>query len=61
MALALEEMGYNRYGKVPSLFKESPVPTVGKYVIISGNKNISPNNISDIKALTNNDNLNGEN
>ena len=60
MALALEEMGYNRYGKVPSLFKESPVPTLGKYVIISGNKNISPNNISDIKALTNNDNLNGE-
>ena len=78
MALALEEMGFARYGeKSKSLFKTPPVPPANvktmkpqdravagkfmpaKYVIISGDKRISPNNDADIKALTSDNNVDG--
>ena len=78
MALALEEMGFSRYGdKSKSLFKTPPVPQANvktmksqdksvsgkfmpaKYVIISGDKRISPNNDADIKALTSDNNVDG--
>ena len=78
LALALEELGFTRYGDVKSLFKNSPAPSIdaitqktkaehkgekfnpAKYVMITGEKTLSPQINIDIKALTNNDNKNGE-
>ena len=69
MALALEEMGYTRYGTekyTKSLFKTPPTigETVGshkaKYMIITGESAFSPNNIEDIKYLNNPKNKMGE-
>jgi len=77
VALALEELGITRHGRVPSLFSELPVQPIdsrtyktrnemGKdfkpatYVMITGEKSISPDNLADIKALTDVDNINGE-
>lgn len=80
VALALEELGFTRYGKVPSLFSKQPVPTIdsttyepltktgkdkkgsGKpasYVMITGDKAISPDNLADFIAATNTDNQDG--
>ena len=68
MALALEEMGFTRHnGK--SLFKTPPPKTKGnmisdlksaKYIMITGDPRLSPNNDADLKAITNDDNINGE-
>jgi superfamily II DNA or RNA helicase len=80
VALALEQMGFSRYGSyAKSLFKTPPTDSIdaiqfktkseieesstffsAKYVIISGDKTISPNNREDVIALTNEDNKNGE-
>jgi len=74
MALALEEMGFTRYGeKAKPLFKTPPTPTVdvrtmqpptskkdfrpARYIMITGDPRISPNNDADVKAVTNNDNI----
>ena len=74
MALALEEMGFTRYGeKINPLFKTPPVPVVdvrtmkppvskkdfkpARYIMITGDPRISPNNDIDVKAITNNDNI----
>jgi hypothetical protein len=74
MALALEEMGFSRYGeKAKPLFKTPPTPLVdvrtmmppvsrkdfrpARYVMITGDQRISPNNDMDVKAITNNDNI----
>jgi hypothetical protein len=74
MALALEEMGFTRYGeKIKPLFKTPPVPVVdvrtmkpsvsrkdfkpARYIMITGDPRISPNNDADVKAITNNDNI----
>ena len=66
IALALEELGLRRYGG-NNLFKD---PTqkefkvngkIAKYVMITGDVKISPNNKSDLKAATSTDNINGEN
>ena len=74
MALALEEMGFTRYGeKIKPLFKSPPVPVVdvrtmkssvsrkdfkpARYIMITGDPRISPNNDADVKAITNNDNI----
>ena len=74
MALALEEMGFTRYGeKINPLFKTPPVPVVdvrtmnppvskkdfkpARYIMITGDPRISPNNDADVKAITNNDNI----
>uniref|UniRef100_A0A6C0KPB6 Helicase ATP-binding domain-containing protein n=1 Tax=viral metagenome TaxID=1070528 RepID=A0A6C0KPB6_9ZZZZ len=74
MALALEEMGFQRTNK--SLFKTPPTPAVdvrtmkppaskkdfypARYIMITGDPRISPNNDLDVKAITNDDNINGE-
>ena len=69
IALALEEMGFTRFGnKNKSLFKTPPVNKYkiqgtnsnGKYVMITGNKNLSISNKDDLKACTDGDNVNGE-
>jgi hypothetical protein len=67
MALALEHIGFTRYGaKSKTLFKNKPylndkdAPMKGyTYAIISGEKTLSPNNNEEIEALTHN-NTNGE-
>ena len=76
MALALEEMGFTKYGKnSKSLFKQPPTEPVdvrtmkpptsktdfipAKYVMITGDTRLSPNNDLDVKSLTNDDNING--
>ena len=76
IALALEEMGFQRYGEVKSLFEKIPTEypldlktykiskeknaIPAKYIIISGDKLLSPNNELDIEAATNLDNINGD-
>ena len=61
IALTLEEMGFHRYGKTSSLFKEPPNPTsIGSYVMITGEKILSPDNVYELKALTDSNNVNGE-
>jgi hypothetical protein len=62
MALALEEMGFTRHnGK--SLFKTAPKNKViksAKYIMITGDPRLSPNNDADLKSITNDDNINGD-
>ena len=75
IALALEEMGITRYGNVKSLFKTPPVQNLdlntyvninssttipAKYIMITGDIKLSPNNVNDLKAATQKDNVNGE-
>ena len=68
-------MGFQRYGEVKSLFEKIPTENPldlksykistekniipAKYIIVSGDKLLSPNNEKDIEAATNNENLNG--
>lgn len=75
VALALEELGFKRYGKHSSLLHKPPVgnlnsitmkPLQGKekapiatYAMITGDKMLSPDNAYDIKALTNSNNVDG--
>uniref|UniRef100_A0A6C0K1J0 Helicase ATP-binding domain-containing protein n=1 Tax=viral metagenome TaxID=1070528 RepID=A0A6C0K1J0_9ZZZZ len=79
MALALEEMGFSRYGSspnTPNLFATPPGELVdykmqkktkdvpfhqAKYVMITGDKAFSHNNVADIKVLTHPDNKDGKN
>jgi hypothetical protein len=74
MALALEEMGFTRSQK--PLFKNPPTSVVdvrtmkpphskkdfkpARYIMITGDPRISPNNDLDVKAITSDDNINGE-
>jgi hypothetical protein len=74
MALALEEMGFTRTQK--ALFKTPPTSVVdvrtmkppnskkdfkpARYIMITGDPRISPNNDLDVKAITSDDNINGE-
>ena len=67
IALALEELGITRYGgKENSLFAGPPVEPykvgqhVAKYVMITGDKLISPSNKKELKACTDKQNINGE-
>jgi hypothetical protein len=61
LALALEELGFTRAGKVASLFAKPPVAKrpESNYVMIMGDKGFSPDPAQDIKMLTNEDNING--
>lgn len=54
MALALEEMGFTRAGTTKSLLHTPPDdPQVRhKYVMITGEKGLSPDNLSDLKLVT---------
>ena len=81
LALALEEIGFTRYGSAPftkPLFDIPPTEPIdsikmkpksmvkdkfkpAKYVMITGDKLFSPNNLDDIKYITNSNNKNGEN
>jgi len=82
IALALEAVGFTRYGSNKSLFANPPSEELdvntykkksevlqqpgarfkgAKYVIISGNSNISPDIVSDLKACTDSNNVDGEN
>ena len=72
MALALEEMGFTKYNS-KSLFHTPPTRQVdartmqepvdkkdfkpARYIMITGNLNLSPNNDNDVKAITNIDNI----
>ena len=61
IALALEEIGITRYGdKSKSLFEKPPTPSIGKYVMITGDKQLSPSNKKELKACTDTGNINGE-
>ena len=82
IALALEEMGFTRYGfasHTKSLFETAPTAQVdattfktlaetedkatfhpAKYVMITGDKSFSPNNLADLKHITGPSNKNGE-
>lgn len=74
MALALEEMGFTRYGTNISstLFKTPPrdplmiesgtagKPRAAKYVMITGDKRLSQNNDAAIKAITEKSNTHGD-
>ena len=82
IALALEEMGFTRYGfasHTKSLFETAPTAQVdattfktlaetedkstfhpAKYVMITGDKSFSPNNLADLKHITGSANKNGE-
>ena len=67
IALALEEMGFKRFGNQPSFFKsdkkkiqvKSKSGPNQRYAMITGDVAISPNNLEEIKALTNDDNKYG--
>ena len=67
MALALEEMGLTRYNG-RSLFKTPPKSALSKdnklrsakYIMITGDPRLSPNNDADVKAVTNDNNINGD-
>ena len=64
IALALEEVGFSRYGSdknAKSLFKTPPIaPTGQKYVMITGDVSYSPNNDEDLKYLNRDENKNGD-
>jgi len=86
MALALEEIGFTRYGSAPFTkpllatgdTRIEPIDSLqmttkanftevdgrrfeqAKYVMITGDKNFSPNNLEDLKYVTNENNKNGE-
>jgi hypothetical protein len=69
MALALEEMGFSRFGTektTKSLFAKPPTEPLildtggaARYVMITGDKLFSPNNDEDIKALNSIENAEG--
>lgn len=77
IALALEEMGFIRAPGNNSLFKSQPVPTVdvrtmqeptnkkdfkpARYAMITGDHRLSSNNDLELKSITNDDNINGDN
>ena len=66
MALALEEAGITRYGTTQSLFKNPPVANYkvngenAKYIMITGDKDLSPKTESELAATTSSLNTNGE-
>ena len=76
IALALEELGITRYGKTTSLFEKKPVENLdlntytntnkrdsipAKYIMITGDPKLSPDNLAEVKAATQSSNINGNN
>ena len=67
IALALEEIGFTRLGgnslfKTPTAqkYKIPGTESFGKYVMITGDKLLSPSNKKELKACTDPENINGE-
>ena len=76
LALALEEMGFKRYGKNNNLFKSNDVEPLdaitmrprsekgqfyhANYIMITGDPYLSPDNDLELIACTNENNINGE-
>ena len=76
IALALESMGITRYGTVSSLFKKAPAAALNvltmkpkkgneafkpaKYIMITGQKSLTPDVKRELKAVTDVGNANGE-
>lgn len=62
MALALEEMGMRRYGpNGKSLFKEPPAAYRNQsYVMITGDRRISPNNTHEVRVASSMENREGQ-
>ena len=80
IALALEEMGFTRYGKKSqSLFADPPTEPIdsllmkpesemgaksefnpAKYIMITGNDQLSPDKVGDMSAITNSNNSEGK-
>ena len=76
IALTLEELGITRYGDKPSLFdtppvqpidaitlksqEEAPVKYPAKYIMITGDKNLTGDVKTELKAATGENNINGE-
>ena len=73
VALALEELGFVRYGAETNLFNTKPADNIdsitlkntdvkdkASYAMITGDILLSPNNEIEIKALTDSNNINGE-
>ena len=76
IALALESMGITRYGTTSSLFKKAPTNPLNvltmkpkkdneefkpaKYIMITGQKTLTPDVKKEIKAVTDAGNANGE-
>ena len=60
VALALEEIGFTKHGTKYNLLKDNPKTNVGSYIMITGDKSYSLDNIKDIKAITSDDNIRGE-
>ena len=74
IALALEEMGITRYGSTSSLFEKRPIENLdlrtyentnsrdsipAKYIMITGDNKLSPNNLEEVKAATKSTNIKG--
>ena len=65
MALALEEMGFSRYsrglGGTKNLFKkrEKGAESTGHYIMITGDKSVSPSNDEDVKYAVEKENKDG--
>ena len=74
MALALEEMGFTRFGERASLFKTAPVApsnvktmkstktkhfAPAKYAMITGDARLSPSNDLELNHITSDDNIDG--
>ena len=74
MALALEEMGFTRYNNPNSLFETPPIEPLdlktyenvktkgsisAKYIMITGNINLSPNSAQEVVEATLKENING--
>ena len=60
IALALEEIGFKKYNASNNLLKNNSNINTGKYIMITGDKFYSPDNVRDLKAITDEDNVNGE-
>ena len=75
IALALEQLGITRYGRTHNLFKEAPVEKIdytmksrkdvadfnpAKYIMITGDASLSPNDATEIAAATSKKNKHGK-
>jgi hypothetical protein len=60
IAIALEHIGYHKFNNKNILKNGNKTDKRGSYIIISGNKSLSPNNTKEIMSATNIDNINGD-